>query len=197
MFLTKYSGMIIGPVASLLGLCMNGIFSVLNMIGLPNIGLSIIIMTILIYMAMLPLTIKQQKFSKLQRKMQPLRKKIEGLVAELKSYQTQVDALEAGIVSILGFHVSDLVKKVIEPTGKTDANGKPLTVTKYLPTSIVSYDEQKKEYVINTGEPEATFQPAEATGTEEHGGSTTEAPAEVPSTEEVEEVAETSESIFD
>ena len=70
MFLTKSSGMIIGPIASLLGMFMNGIFYVLNMIGLPNIGLAIIIMTILIYMAMLPLTIKQQKFSKLQRKMQ-------------------------------------------------------------------------------------------------------------------------------
>ena len=55
---------------------MNGIFYVLNMIGLPNIGLAIIIMTILIYMAMLPLTIKQQKFSKLQRKMQPELNKI-------------------------------------------------------------------------------------------------------------------------
>ena len=61
---------------------MNGIFYVLNMIGIPNIGLAIIIMTILIYMAMLPLTIKQQKFSKLQRKMQPelnkINKKYEG-----------------------------------------------------------------------------------------------------------------------
>ena len=61
---------------------MNGIFYVLNMIGLPNIGLAIIIMTILLYMAMLPLTIKQQKFSKLQRKMQPelnkINKKYEG-----------------------------------------------------------------------------------------------------------------------
>lgn len=92
----------------------------------------------------------------LQRKMQPLRKKIEGLVTELKSYQTQVDALEAGIVQILGFHVSDLVKKVIEPTGKTDANGKPTTVTKYLPTDIVSYDEQKKEYVITIPTTEET-----------------------------------------
>ena len=82
MFLTKSSGMIIGPIASLLGMFMNGIFYVLNMIGLPNIGLAIIIMTILIYMAMLPLTIKQQKFSKLQRKMQPelnkINKKYEG-----------------------------------------------------------------------------------------------------------------------
>ena len=61
---------------------MDGIFYVLNMIGIPNIGLAIIIMTVLIYMAMLPLTIKQQKFSKLQRKMQPelnkINKKYEG-----------------------------------------------------------------------------------------------------------------------
>ena len=82
MLLTKSNGMIIGPIASLLGMFMNGIFYVLNMIGIPNIGLAIIIMTILIYMAMLPLTIKQQKFSKLQRKMQPelnkINKKYEG-----------------------------------------------------------------------------------------------------------------------
>ena len=77
--------MIIGPVASLLGFFMNGIFSVLNMIGIPNIGLAIIIMTILIYMAMLPLTIKQQKFSKLQRKMQPELNKIN------KKYQGRKD----------------------------------------------------------------------------------------------------------
>ena len=82
MLLTKSNGMIIGPIASLLGMFMNGIFFVLNKIGIPNIGLAIIIMTILSYMAMLPLTVKQQKFSKLQRKMQPelnkINKKYEG-----------------------------------------------------------------------------------------------------------------------
>ena len=77
--------MIIGPIASLLGFFMNGIFTVLNKIGLPSIGLAIIIMTILIYMAMLPLTIKQQKFSKLQRKMQPELNKIN------KKYQGRKD----------------------------------------------------------------------------------------------------------
>ena len=86
MFLTKSSGMIIGPIASLLGMFMNGIFYVLNMIGIPNIGLAIIIMTVLIYMAMLPLTIKQQKFSKLQRKMQPELNKIN------KKYEGRKDA---------------------------------------------------------------------------------------------------------
>lgn len=83
-------------------------------------------------------------------KIESLKKKIMPLVEEMKGYQTQIDALEQGIVSVLGFHVSDLVKKVIEPTGAVDKNGKPIKVTKYLPTDIVSYDEQKKQYVINT-----------------------------------------------
>ena len=48
------------------------------------------------------------------------------------------------------------LKKVIEPTGATDKTGKPIKVTKYLPTDIVSYDEQKKEYVINVPDNEET-----------------------------------------
>ena len=84
----------------------------------------------------------------LKRKMTPLKKKVEALVSELKGYQTQIDALEAGIVQVIGFHVDDLVRKVIEPTGK-EINGKPVMITKYVPTDIVSYDEQKKEYVVN------------------------------------------------
>ena len=91
----------------------------------------------------------------LKRKMDPLEKKIKALAAEYKAYQTQVEALEAGIVQILGFHVSDLVKKVIEPTGKSDGKGKPITVTKYLPTDIVTYDEQKKQFVITSKEEES------------------------------------------
>ncbi len=69
--LTQYQGKIVGPVAWLLGHLMNGIFNVLNAIGLPNIGLAIIIFTIVIYLCLLPLTYKQQKFSKLQAKMSP------------------------------------------------------------------------------------------------------------------------------
>ena len=64
---------------------MNFIFDILAKIGIPNLGLSIIIMTILIYMLMLPLTIRQQKFSKLQRKMQPELQKIQ------KKYQGRKD----------------------------------------------------------------------------------------------------------
>ncbi len=69
--LTKYSGFILGPIARVLGILMEGIFNILNIIGIPNIGLSIIIFTIVIYLLMMPLTIKQQKFSKLSAKMNP------------------------------------------------------------------------------------------------------------------------------
>ena len=99
------------------------------------------------------------------RKIEALKKKIMPLVAEMKQYQALNDSLEAGIVSVIGFHVSDLVKKVIEPTGANDKFGKPIKVTKYLPTDIVSYDEQKKVYVIETpttSEEAANFHSEEA-----------------------------------
>lgn len=69
--LTKSSTFIIGPVATLLGYIMNAIFTLLEKIGIPNIGLAIIIFTIVINLCLLPLTIKQQKFSKLSAKMNP------------------------------------------------------------------------------------------------------------------------------
>ena len=69
--LTQDDGAILGPISKLLGFLMEGIFNVLDLIGIPNIGLSIIIFTIAIYLLLMPLTIKQQKFSKLSAKMNP------------------------------------------------------------------------------------------------------------------------------
>lgn len=69
--LTQYEGSILGPIAKIMGYLMEWIFNALYAIGIPNIGLAIIIFTIVIYMLLLPLTIKQQKFSKLSAKMNP------------------------------------------------------------------------------------------------------------------------------
>ena len=69
--LTQYDGFILGPIAKILGYLMEGIFFVLDLIGIPSIGLSIILFTIVIYLLLMPLTIKQQKFSKLSAKMNP------------------------------------------------------------------------------------------------------------------------------
>ena len=71
MLLTAYDGSILGPIAKILGWLMNGIYEVMAAIGIGNVGLAIIIFTIVIYTLMFPLTYKQQKFSKLSQKMQP------------------------------------------------------------------------------------------------------------------------------
>lgn len=68
--LTQQSG-ILKPIAVLLGYLMDGIFILLNKMGIPNVGLAIILFTIVIYGCMTPLTVKQQKFSKLSAKMNP------------------------------------------------------------------------------------------------------------------------------
>ena len=81
MLLTAYDGSILGPIAKVLGWLMNGIYEIMAAVGIQNVGLTIILFTIVIYMLMFPLTYKQQKFSKLSQKMHPeiqaIRKKYE------------------------------------------------------------------------------------------------------------------------
>lgn len=71
MLLTQDSGKILGPISKILGYIMEGIFYMLDKVGIPNIGFAIILFTIVMYLIMMPLTIKQQKFSKLSAKMNP------------------------------------------------------------------------------------------------------------------------------
>ena len=83
MLLTQNNNLILRPFALLIGKLLEGIFWVLDrFMEYPSAGLAIIIMTIVIYVLMLPLTIRQQKFSKLSAKMNPeltqIRKKYEG-----------------------------------------------------------------------------------------------------------------------
>lgn len=69
--LTQNSTFIIGEVAKILGWIMSKLFDFLNVFGIQNIGLSIILFTLIIYLLMMPLTFKQQKFSKMSAKMNP------------------------------------------------------------------------------------------------------------------------------
>lgn len=75
--LTKVTTPIIGWIGSVLGWIINAIYSLLELIGIPNIGLAIILFTLVIYIFMTPLQIKQQKFSKLNSIMQPEIQKIQ------------------------------------------------------------------------------------------------------------------------
>jgi YidC/Oxa1 family membrane protein insertase len=82
---TTSSTPVIGQIATVLGWVMNGIYKMLELIGIPNLGLCIIIFSILIYLLMTPLQIKQQKFSKLSAVMQPELQQIQ------KKYQNKKD----------------------------------------------------------------------------------------------------------
>ena len=115
--LTQYSGAILGPIAKLLGWVMNGIYIVLDKIGIQDIGLTIIILTMIIYLCMLPLTIKQQKFSKLSQKMQPelnaINKKYQGKKdqASMMAMQEETQAVyEKYGVSMMGSCVQMLIQ---------------------------------------------------------------------------------------
>ena len=88
--LTQNGTPIIGDVAKLMGWIMNALFNFLDgVFGIQNIGLCIILFTIIIYLLMLPLTIKQQKFSKFSAKMNP------ELTAIRKKYENKKDEYHA------------------------------------------------------------------------------------------------------
>lgn len=73
-FLTKESGLLLGPISAILGVILNAIYEFLALFskdGIANIALCIILFTVIVKMLMLPLTIKQQKSSKLTAKMTP------------------------------------------------------------------------------------------------------------------------------
>lgn len=84
--MTQVSTPIIGQAAWLLGKVMDGIYRVMNgVFGIQNIGICIILLTVVIYTLMIPLTIKQQKFSKMSAAMNPEIQKIQ------KKYQGKKD----------------------------------------------------------------------------------------------------------
>lgn len=69
--LTQNSMPIIGWFASILGKFMQGLYWFFCLMGVENIGLCIIIFTLVIKLVLFPLTLKQQKFSKLSTLMNP------------------------------------------------------------------------------------------------------------------------------
>lgn len=84
--MTQVSTPIIGQAAWLLGKIMDGIYRVMNgVFGIENIGVCIILLTIVIYTLMIPLTIRTQKFSKMSQAMNPEIQKIN------KKYQGKKD----------------------------------------------------------------------------------------------------------
>lgn len=69
--LTTYQGAFLGPIARVLGHILEAIYYVLEQVGIQNTGICIILFTFLVNALMLPLQVKQQKFSKMSSIMNP------------------------------------------------------------------------------------------------------------------------------
>lgn len=88
--LSKSTMPIVKWVAEVMGWLMNGIYS----IGITNLGLCIILFTIIIYAFMTPLQIKQQKFSKMNAVMSPELQKISKKYKNKKDQASQTKMQE-------------------------------------------------------------------------------------------------------
>ena len=71
MFLTQHSGAILGPIARLLGVVINWIYELLEKIGINNIGITIILFTLVIRLCLCPSIYKQNRSSKIMKYIQP------------------------------------------------------------------------------------------------------------------------------
>lgn len=92
-------GNILDPIVKVLGLIMNGIYEFFHLFGVQNIALSIFVFTFIVKTLMFPLTIKQQKFSRLQSRITPeiqkIQEKYKGKKDEtsMKKQQTETQAV--------------------------------------------------------------------------------------------------------
>lgn len=91
LLLTKSTTFILGPIATVLGWLIDLIFNFLDAIGSPNVGLAVVLFTIIVYTLMIPLTYKQQKFSKMSAKMNP---EIQAIQKKYKGKNDQVSMLK-------------------------------------------------------------------------------------------------------
>lgn len=91
LFLTKNATPILSQFAAVLGWIINGIFNFLDSIGMPNVGLTVLLFTVIIYTLMLPLTYKQQKFSRMSVRMNP---ELQAIQKKYKGKQDQVSMMK-------------------------------------------------------------------------------------------------------
>ena len=95
---TQSNWFLIGWIAWLLGNVMNWIYEFLNWVGIPNIGLAIILFTIVIKALMIPMSIKQQKSARLNSIMMPeiqaIQAKYKGVTDRELLYQQQMETKE-------------------------------------------------------------------------------------------------------
>ena len=95
LFVATKAGSILGPIASLFGIVMDLLFRFTSSFGIFNIGICIILFTIITRLLLFPLTLKQQKSSKMMALMNPeiaaIQKKYKGKTDQTSMAKQQVE----------------------------------------------------------------------------------------------------------
>ena len=95
--LSKVTG-ILGPFASIFGLIMNAIYELLDLVGVPNVALTIRLFTLIANLLMLPLTIKQQRYTRVSSlvtpEIQKINKKYKGKTDQVSQRRMQAETME-------------------------------------------------------------------------------------------------------
>ena len=117
MYLTAYQsgfplfGSLFTLIVKLFGYLMNGIYIVLDKIGIPNVGLAIIIFTLITRIILYPSTVKQQKSSKIMNIIQP---EIKAIQAKYEGQNDQQSMMMQQQSSELWHTKQQLVKRQAE-----------------------------------------------------------------------------------
>ena len=90
-----YDWPVIKQIVWLFSEALGYLYKGLDLIGIANIGLVIIIFTLIVKFLVLPLTIKQQKFTKLQSVMQPELQAIQNKYKDARNDQYAMQAMQA------------------------------------------------------------------------------------------------------
>lgn len=81
-------------------------------------------------------------------KKQKLENQIAKLREELETTKEQILQWDGAIVSMTGYSTEELIKRVVEPTDKLSADGKTFTITKWIPSDRVRFNEENNTYEI-------------------------------------------------
>lgn len=78
-----------------------------------------------------------------------LEEQIAKLVSELEEVNASIREWDGAVMRMTGgYSSSELITRVIEDTGKVDAKGQPVKVTKWVPTEVVNFNVDTNTYEI-------------------------------------------------
>ena len=111
--LTTYQGAILGPIARVLGYILQALYALLANFGIENTGICMILFTFLVNGLMMPMQIKQQKFSKMSMIMNP---EIQAIQKKYKNKKDQASQQKMSLETLFIPRSRDMEQRLPDKT---------------------------------------------------------------------------------